>query len=533
MSSVEIEILAARRPRGFSGRGDKYLGDIARELRTLLLATQESFEHPTCRLDREDASEVAVVLAEFAEDVHGAIGLWRAVEAHNLQCFETPLPFLVKAGDSTALSTFDPRRLQHLLWTLLPCVLENTILSPTHRDLRRTAEAVSRYLTERFANIPKDSGVKQFLATSNRYGWEIKRKLIWLGRHSYLFRFFFEEYMEEEGGSIDDVSATDDFLCQECTAWSGMGAIDLLAGALDLPEEDRRTLRNWYERHTAFFRVLTRKESGGETEFVTVRNIVNGESYVVRLNMPSCPFTPGMLVFGGLTPWRGEWYWSGEQRSYGDVPEKEEAGLRKGMLERTSGIAYRYCHQLAERARIFAREQHERFVAHYGTDLAIFADGLSLAAGEQKRLEDQWRTAPPEEVGAVMSARRLKRAGPNMEFPTNLLEHEDGIAAFSNPSEGVEYLLEFQHVLSGLKKKGVDLTQRERDALHGTITGAEVCPAFVRRLVAEHGADSIADAFAIRDQPLDLTLDVLLRRHKGRHYRRRYPAVSFESGLIP
>lgn len=40
--------------------------------------------------------------------------------------------------------------------------------------------------------------------------------------------------------------------------------IDVLAGALDLPEADRCTLRTWYERHRSFFRVLEWHEEGEE-----------------------------------------------------------------------------------------------------------------------------------------------------------------------------------------------------------------------------------------------------------------------------
>ncbi len=46
----------------------------------------------------------------------------------------------------------------------------------------------------------------------------------------------------------------------------GLGVIDVLAGALDLPESERATLRAWYERHRSFFRVLALHEAGGEVK---------------------------------------------------------------------------------------------------------------------------------------------------------------------------------------------------------------------------------------------------------------------------
>ena len=79
------------------------------------------------------------------------------------------------------------------------------------------------------------------------------------------------------------------------------------------------------------------------------------------------------------TPWRQEWYWSGEQRPYENVPEKEETNLRREMLERQPGIAYRYCPAEAAQARAANRKHHAEFVAHCGSDLAVYPDGLTLA----------------------------------------------------------------------------------------------------------------------------------------------------------
>jgi len=127
--------------------------------------------------------------------------------------------------------------------------------------LKKLAEAASRLLAERFARVPQDSGVTRFLASPNEYGWEIKHKLLWLGINSYLFRFQFFRYLDDHKGE-PDIQTKDDFVCQRCTEWSGLGVIDVLAGTLNLSAEDKAMLRTWYERHWSFFRVLTRHEEG-------------------------------------------------------------------------------------------------------------------------------------------------------------------------------------------------------------------------------------------------------------------------------
>ena len=303
MSNYFKSVLSELRPRGFQGRGDKYLGEVAQGLRRVLWKTQQQFQYPTCRLADPDWSHLAVLLVEWAEDIHNDIGFWRTVEAHQRQCFGTPLPLILSAAEADGLRGFDPRRLQFALWSLWPCFNSERLLSPTHGDLKQMAEAASRFLTERFAHVPLDSGIKHFLATPNQYAWDIKRKLVWLGTCSYLFRFLFVEYLHDQQAEPSP-GITDDFVCQHCTSWSGLGVIDVLAGALDLAEVERETLRTWHARHTSFYRVLARQEEDDEVKCITARNVVNGQLYTIRVNMEStaCPFPPGLMVFGSLTP---------------------------------------------------------------------------------------------------------------------------------------------------------------------------------------------------------------------------------------
>jgi hypothetical protein len=525
MSSAARQIFLSARLPGFTGRGDKYLGNLAPELRRVLWKTQNSFAHPTCRLPDAAWSEVAVLLVEWAEDIHNGLGLWRAVEDHQRRCFGTPLPF-VETTPGGELQGFDPRRIQYVLWNLWPCFNPDLVLSPTHLDLKRLAEVAGRFLAEHLAGVPRDSGLKHFLATPNDYGWDIKRKLLWLGINSYLFRFLFFKYLDDGDQRKPDIATKDDFVCGHCTEWAGLGVIDVLAGALDLPESDRATLRTWHERHRSFFRVLARHEEGGEVKTITARNLVNGQPYLIRMNVADCPFAPGMVVYGALTPWRGEWYWSGAQETFENMPEHEEVNIRKEMLETSSAIAYRYCPAEAEQARELTRQLHAKFVAHHGGDLVAFPDGLALAAAEQKRMEAEWSAADPEIVARTMERRGLNHPRPRMKLPPEFLNHEQGIGAFSNPEEGVEFMLGFNHLLSGLRKKGRGLTEDELHAVRGFMTNAAVSPAFVRRLVTEHGTESVAETFLLRSGSPEVALAFLLRRHKGQFFRKRYPSLA-------
>ena len=248
----QTHFFACRPPPGRNRAQGQFLGEMARELRRVLLKTQTTFVLPSCRLPDAAWRNISVLLVEWAEDIHNDIGLWRTVETHQRQCFGTPLPLIVNAAPEAELRDFDPRRIQFLLWSLWPCFNPERVLSPAHEDLKRLAEAASRLLTERFARVPRDSGVTRFLAGPNEYGWDIKRKLLWLGINSYLFRFKFFEYLDEQQ-SEPDIPTKDDFVCQHCTEWSGLGVIDVLAGILNVPTGDKATLQKWYERHWSFF----------------------------------------------------------------------------------------------------------------------------------------------------------------------------------------------------------------------------------------------------------------------------------------
>jgi hypothetical protein len=238
--------------------------------------TQRSFIYPACQLDNDALDELAVVLVEFDEDIHAGIGLWQALENYQSEFFGTPLPLFLEVDEQLA-GRFDPRRVRHFLYILL-------------------TEAVSEFLIAAFRQQPKDSGVARFLHTPNRRGWDIKRKLVWAGRHSYLFRDQCARYLEEQRTGTTDFNAIDEFICQHCTDWCGLGVIDLLAAALDLSEPDRATLRTWYERHNAPYHVIEIVKRGAVAETTQVINVVNDQPYCIRIEMQKCPFAAGQIV---------------------------------------------------------------------------------------------------------------------------------------------------------------------------------------------------------------------------------------------
>ena len=102
---------------------------------------------------------------------------------------------------------------------------------------------------------------------------------------------------------------------------------DVLAGVLPLTEEQRATLRGWYERHAAFYRV-----DSAAGEVLEVTNLVNDQQYAVMMGNGPQPFAPGIVIFGSLVPWGKHWYWSGLQRQFSSSGPSGPLEIRKSFL---------------------------------------------------------------------------------------------------------------------------------------------------------------------------------------------------------
>jgi hypothetical protein len=486
-----------------------------------LAAAQKKFAYDTLKLPRTALKALAEVLVEFAEDLHTEVGVWRSLERSNQQFFGTPLPFLIAPGAAHPPEVISPPRVQHLLWILYSQITPDPLtLAPDHADLTRLSAVVAEDLQERFAGLPTDSGVKGFLETRDRFGWDVKRKLVWLGARSYLFRDAFRRYAEGQEEDPSEIVTMDDFICQECTQWSGLGALDLLAGVLDLPPARRADLLSWSERHNAIFLVVS-----GTARRIEVRNLVSGGMYRVRIPANWDLLARDSYVVGSLVPWDGEWYWSGQQKSFRDLGADEIERLKDGYRKLPT-IFYRYSPEALGRARALVREQHEEFVARHGRDWVAYPDGLAMAADWQRSARAKFEALPSAEQKAFLKRHGMKEYSPSFNLPPELVEAEDGIGVYFNLEEGMEIYVAFNELLSGLAKKGEDLTPAEEEVIRGWILSESISPGFVRRLADRFGEESIKAAFLLGKRRESYALEYLLRRYKGRFYRPRYPTLT-------
>jgi len=477
------DLVEASRPSSAPKSETKAIFKIALRFRDQLAGCFERIESASFSLEAAEIDELAVALTELAEDLHCDTGLWRSLEAYHLEFFGVFLPFLGKI-DEPMPETFDVRRFQFFLFSVWRHFHPEQVISPKHEGLRVLAQLAGRYFTEAFSAHPRQSSVVAFLSGANRRGWEVKRKLVWLGTRSFLFRFAFKDYIRRRTPEANtEIAVTDDFLCQECTEWSGLGVLDILSSALDLPDADRAVLRGWHERHEAFFRIDSWQIRDSQVETLDAINLINGESYRVRMEVE-----------------------------------------RDDFLATNSAVTYRYCPDRAQRARDFAAEHFADFVRFHGSDLAVFPDGLSAAAAEQKRMRIFSESKAGKNLAEILRKYGKADSSPSMRLPKGFIKSGKGVAVFYHEGEGTEMIEGYDILLSALGNRGDLLSRKELEILQAFIEEDTISPAFVRRVIREEGSAGIERLYFLSDGEADI--EYLLRRFKGFYYRKRYPCIS-------
>jgi hypothetical protein len=126
-------------------------------------------------------------------------------------------------------------------------------------------------------------------------------------------------------------------------------------------------------------------------------------------------------------------------------------------------------------------------VRFHGSELALFPNGLSAAAAEQKRLRVFSEIKAGEDLEKILKKHGVKRPGQG-DYPRKFVENEKGVAVFYHEGEGVEMFTGYGILLSGLKKQDEPLTPDEMEILQAFVEEDAISPAFVRRVIRDAGS---------------------------------------------
>lgn len=493
--------LRKHRPSGFRGKGDRAVLNLHKEMSRFLLRLKGQLNANLLNVSSEDLNTLSAALVEFAEDLYNNIGLWESLENYNLQQFGTPLPIVLAQGKHIIDEPFDPFRIKYFLWNFLPELssLKQQHITPFDADLDKISLQVAEFFDENFLKIPRGSGITKFLNQPNKFISQIKKKLIWIATDAYLFRTHLVHYLEKE--ELKPLpAAIDDYACQVCTTWSGLGAINILALVLNLPEEEKKDIINWYKRDLAIFEV---KELKGRTS--QLLNQVNGRSCWVVEENTRATYKVGDLVMGSLYQYKNEWYWSGAKAA---IPAMLSSKVDEILQEIKSQASYIYGdleNKLQERYSYMMEKMN-------GIDLHYFDDGRALKLFIKKLHEDP--IAVEKEVLT------------HVDIPRN----KNGVALFLSKDDTPKIFADYNDLSKALKKEGNHLDEVDKKSLRDLLMSKNVNPKFVKRLAQEYGTASIFQYYFGKKEVEHFALDYLLRKYKGQYFRERFFARSLLGG---
>lgn len=499
--------------------------ELIEAIADLYLKRQKKFEHQTLKLKSDEAMELAWRIAGYLEDVVNQIGILKALTTKNREIFGTPIPLFVKDPEHFSPDTINKQAVTYLVWDFLTEVREDLILSPTHIDLQTIAGEIYGYLKKQVKNVPRGSKLKDFVTLSgNKNGGFVKRRLVWLGLASYLFRFSANNYLV---GKEKRVAIVEDFLMQKATKLSGFTPLDVFVEMVDLDEESKKELQKWEEPYMALYYV--ENETG---DYWTVKNLINKKDYKVWKDYGASkiadPIKKGIFCLGGIVPWQKEWRWSGEQAIYPSLDSKSIAEIINTFKNEYPHMIYRYCEELRNKAFEYEKDEYNFFISYFKTNPVTFNSGYTM----RDHLQQYYQAFNKLKLKKIPKKRKkkynLEDGVPPLDLPEPLLECSD-TAVFYVAGKGMNFLTGFREFLKALDKKGQDLTKDDEEAIYGYVTDPAISYQLFHHLKKDYSFESVRCAFRIKEWNEERDLEFLLRRYKGKQYKEKFPDIKLVS----
>jgi hypothetical protein len=491
----------------------------------LYLTRQRKFAHQTLVLKSDEAMKLSWRIAGYLEDVVNQVGIFKALTTKNREIFGTPIPLFVSEPKRFSPDNINKQAVAYLVWDFFTETRENLILSPTHDDLQTISGEIYGYLKKQIKNTPPGSKLKEFITLSgNKDGGFVKRRLIWLGLDSYLFRFSAKNYL---AGKEKRISTIENFLMQKSTKLSGFTPLDVFVEMVDLNEESKKELQKWEEPYMALYYV--EDEAG---DYWTVKNMINQKDYKVWKDYGTSetadPIKKGIFCLGGIVPWQKEWRWSGEQAIYNSLDPENISQIIKVFKNESPKMIYRYCEESRKKVFELEKNEHDFFYSHFQTNPVTFNSGYTMRDRVKKYYQAFNKLKLRKMSKKEKKKYNLEDGVPPLDWPEPLLECPD-TAAFYVAGKGINFLTGFREFLKALDKKGQDLTKDDEEAIYGYVTESEVPYQLFHHLKKDYSFESVRCAFRIKEWNEERDLEFLLRRYKGEQYKEKFPHIKLVS----
>jgi hypothetical protein len=363
-------------------------------------------------------------------------------------------------------------------------------------------------------------------------GGEIKRKLVHLVRDDpWLYaewRSFVERALEGREGqrpsseTLATDRATDDFIFR-ATRLDGKTTIQvLLERQADPPDRQGQRLMRWdAESFVGAFLVREIR-----VPMVTAIDLETDRELHLEATKPQAlrALRPGDMLLSRVVPWDDHWLLSGVQQRHEQVSEDRVRQIRKSLRQKPSRRLVDPNDPRTAKAFHIQEEQYQAWLALFGKDEVLLADGLELGAAIN-RFHRHWgeMVVPATGLSRMEGFRRQHGKEPPSQMfplPDDLLKARD-VAAIFDRRHGLSFFVGYGDFLSAFEGSGplsVQQIERVWDYLSDDSVEYWVFQRVAHRFPdrTEHVLRTI-----LKDEALRLRdLDALLRRFKGEAMRR-------------
>ncbi len=481
------------------------------ELLKLITALEKQFKTDVFSfLNKQMRYEYALIILEFAEDLHKDAKFWSVVEEHNIALFDTPLPFFLKAGERIK-SVFDVNRFKFFLYNMQMYPYQISTYSPNNPDLDLFARKIAEFCENFFKTVPLNTLLRSIEDLSEVNYFDIQFNLKILSGNLYLFRGLFSRMNEE---NINDKKAdfsllSEQYVFEKTTTWSGLGVIDVFLSKNKLTENLQKDVRSWNKRITSYFVVKS-----FQNDLIIFQNLLNNEEYSVLKSCFEYNFQKDDLIYGQIAPFDGYYYFTHSPEFVDENDNNKIAEIVNVFAEENIELNLRSNKTKLQTIYDELKQANVRFVEFFQNDW-IYVDNFT----DLNQIEKQFGDYLADNKNVYSEEDKLFEET-NSSDNSKL---DDTICVFFNPHFGLEALTNFDLFKSGMEKKGKNLTNDETLNILSVIAMGSISPEFILRAVKEFGDESIARVFSINKEETPDYLPFLLRKFKGNHFKERYP----------
>jgi hypothetical protein len=375
---VIIQDWLKMRPYDTPSKYDFYYLEVANQVRQIL--TNYQSHQPLNKLDEQELSHLACVIASYFEDYTNEIGMWQVFVQTNQDTIGKPLPFY----DLTDYETdyLNRQDIEYLIWHYASNLDDGAIYYPLR--LSDCAKEIFILLEDNLEDAPVNEYYDGFLDLAKVKDYPaIKDRLKWLALDSYMLGSDLEpEFSEELVENIEENNLNEnsqfnapqltyllaeEYLYIKRSRFNTLNAPEMLSKiARGLDAQQREEIRRLQYQHSGYFSMekfdsefIYFKHLITHVVYKTLRSSIRESSTITRSQ--NCNFVMNLIY------WRGNWSMTGLLASvpqYHAINQQEEKRKVHTWMQSQDDIK-----QITE----IHTELKQSFLKFFKTEVPLFA----------------------------------------------------------------------------------------------------------------------------------------------------------------